>query len=139
MLELIMEKHESEERLLTIRAKSALGIITKMYRKQKNDFRSIGSRKSSPNRIVSLSKTYLSPMLRNKSVKSVEFGSKVNKILVDGKSFIGKLSFNAFNEGLRLMHCPKMHKSLFIVNVKKVRGDTMMLCNAEYYKASWAG
>ena len=46
-------------------------------------------------------------------MKSVEFGAKVNNILVDGISFIEKLSFNAFNERPRLMHCMKMHKGLF--------------------------
>ncbi len=36
---------------------------------------------------------------KGKEVKIVEFGAKVNNILVDGTSFIEKLSFNAFNEG----------------------------------------
>ena len=57
-------------------------------------------------------------------MKSVEFGAKVNNILVDGISFIEKLSFNAFNEGTRLVHCLKMHKRLFGVEAKKVGGDT---------------
>lgn len=61
---------------------------------------------------------------RGKEVKSVEFGAKVNNILVDGISFIEKLSFNAFNEGTRLIHCLKMHKRLFGVEAKKVGGDT---------------
>ena len=38
-------------------------------------------------------------------MKSVEFGAKVNNILVDGILFIEMLSFNAFNEGPRLMPC----------------------------------
>ena len=62
--------------------------------------------------------------MRGKEVKSVEFGAKVNNILVDGISFIEKLSFNAFNEGTRLIHCLKMHKRLFGVEAKKVGGDT---------------
>lgn len=61
---------------------------------------------------------------RGKEVKSVEFGAKVNNILVDWISFIEKLSFNAFNEGSRLIHCLKMHKRLFGVEAKKVGGDT---------------
>ena len=54
----------------------------------------------------------------------MEFGAKCNNILVDGISFIEKLSFNAFNEGTRLAHCIKMHKRLFGVDVKKIGGDT---------------
>ena len=92
-----------------------------MYRQQKNHFRNNGSRESIPNRIVSLSKPHLRPIVRGKEVKSVEFGAKVNNILVDGISFIEKLSFN---EGTRLVHCLKMHKRLFGVEAKKVGGDT---------------
>ena len=70
--------------------------------------------------------------------KSVEFGAKVNNILVDGISFIEKLSFNAFNEGTRLVHCLKMHKRLFGVEAKKVRGDTGYAGteNRDYCKAN---
>ena len=73
---------------------------------------------------MSISKPYVRPIVRGKEVKSVEFGAKVNNILVDGISFIEKLSFNAFNEGARLTHCLKMHKRLFGVDAKKVGGDT---------------
>lgn len=76
---------------------------------------------------------------RGKEVKSVEFGAKVNNILVDGISFIEKLSFNAFNEGTRLVHCLKMHKRLFGVEAKKVGGDTGYAGteNSDYCKANW--
>ena len=75
---------------------------------------------------------------KGKEVKSVEFGAKVNNILVDGISFIEKLSFNAFNEGTRLMHCLKMHKKLFGVDAKKVGGDTGYAGteNRDYCKAN---
>ena len=116
--------HENAENLLTVRKKSDLEIITRMYRQQKNYFRNNDGRESIPNRIVSLSKPHLRPIVRGKEVKSVEFGAKVNNILVDGISFIEKLSFNAFNEGTRLVHCLKMHKRLFGVEAKKVGGDT---------------
>lgn len=111
--------HENAENLLTVREKSDLEIITRMYRQQKNHFRNNDSRESIPNRIVSLSKPHLRPIVRGKEVKSVEFGAKVNNILVDGISFIEKLSFNAFNEGTRLVHCLKMHKKLFGVEAKR--------------------
>ena len=60
--------------------------------------------------IVSIAKPYVRPIVRGKEVKSVEFLAKCNNILVDGISFIEKLSFNAFSEGTRLHHCIKMHK-----------------------------
>ena len=130
--------HENAEDLLTVREKSDLEIITMMYRQQKNHFRNNDSRESIPNRIVSLSKPHLRPIVRGREVKRVEFGAKVNNILVDGISFIEKLSFNAFNEGTRLVHCLKMHKKLFGVEAKKVGGDTGYAGteNRDYCKAN---
>ena len=120
----IERSNENAENLLTVREKNELDIITKMYRQQKNHFQSGDSRESIPDRIVSINKPYVRPIVRGKEVKSVEFGAKVNNILVDGISFIEKLSYNAFNEGTRLIHCVKMHKRLFGVDVKKIGGDT---------------
>ena len=95
-------------------------------------------RESIKDRIVSINKPYVRPIVRGKEVKSVEFGAKVNNILVDGISFIEKLSFNAFNEGTRLIHCLKMHKRLFGVEAKKVGGDTGYAGteNRDYCKAN---
>ena len=134
----IVRDHENAENLLTVREKSDIEIITRMYRQQKNHFLNNDSRESIPNRIVSLSKPHLRPIVRGKEVKSVEFGAKVNNILVDGISFIEKLSFNAFNEGTRLVHCLKMHKRLFGVEAKKVGGDTGYAGteNRDYCKAN---
>lgn len=54
------------------------------------------------NRIISIDKPYLRPIVRGKETKGVEFGAKVHKLQVDGISFIEHLSFDAFNEGVRL-------------------------------------
>lgn len=119
-----MEREHSDSNLLTDKEKKVIDIIAKAYRQQKNHFESNDPRESIPNRIVSLAKPYVRPIVRGKEVKNVEFGAKCNNILVDGISFIEKLSFNAFNEGTRLQHCIKMHKRLFGVDVKKIGGDT---------------
>ena len=119
----MMREHDDEDQL-TLREKSTLDIITKVYRQQKNHFNSNDPRESIPDRIVSISKPYVRPIVRGKEVKNVEFGAKCNNILIDGISFIEKLSFNAFNEGTRLEHCIKMHKRLFKVDAKKIGGDT---------------
>ena len=117
-------EHPKEDKLLTVREKNDLAIITKMYRQQKSHFRSGDARESIPDRIVSISKPYVRPIVRGKEARNVEFGAKSNNILVDGLSFIEKLSFNAFSEGTRLKHCISLHKRLFGVDVKKIGGDT---------------
>jgi len=118
-----MEREHDGQELLTVKEKSLIAIVTKVYRQQRNHFDSGNRRESIPDRIVSVSKPYVRPIVRGKEVKSVEFGAKCNNIMVDGISFIEKLSFNAFSEGTRLQHCVKMHRRLFGVDVKKVGGD----------------
>ena len=119
-----MEREHDGQELLTIRERQTVGIVTKVYRQQRNHFDSGNRRESIPDRIVSVSKPYVRPIVRGKEVKSVEFGAKCNNIMVDGISFIEKLSFNAFNEGTRLRHCVKMHRRLFGADVKRIGGDT---------------
>ena len=119
-----MEREHQDVKLFTVREKQTLEIITKVYRQQCNHFQSGDARESIPNRIVSVSKPYVRPIVRGKETKNVEFGAKCNNILVDGISFIEKLSFNAFNEGARLPHCIKMHRRLFGMDAKKIGGDT---------------
>ena len=111
------------EKLLSDRQLDILDTITKVYRQQKNHFKSGDSRESIPNRIVSVSKPYVRPIVRGKENKSVEFGAKCNNILIDGISFIEKLSFNAFNEGTRLKHCVSLAQKLTGEAVRKIGGD----------------
>ena len=117
-----MRVHPDEE-ILSDRHLYMLDTITKVYRQQKNHFKSGDSRESIPNRIVSVSKPYVRPIVRGKETKSVEFGAKCNNILIDGISFIEKLSFNAFNEGTRLKHCVSLAQKLTGEPVKKIGGD----------------
>ena len=65
------------------------------------------------NRIVSLSKPYIRPIVRGKEAKPVEFGAKVNKLQVDGISFIQHFSYDAFNEGAQLKKTIELHQQLF--------------------------
>ena len=125
-----MEREHPEAELFKVKEQETIAVITTVYRQQNNHFRSGNAKESIPNRIVSVSKPYVRPIVRGKEVKNVEFGAKSNNILVDGISFIEKLSFNAFNEGTRLPHCIKMHKRLFGVDVKKIGGDTSYAGNA---------
>lgn len=130
--------HEDVEDLLTAKQKNDMDTITRMYRQQRNHFESDNPKESVKDRIVSISKPYVKPIVRGKEVKNVKFGAKFNTILVDGLSFIEKLSFNAFNEGTRLVHCLKMHRRLFGVDAKKVGEDTGYAGkdNRDYCKAN---
>lgn len=81
-------------------------------------------------RIVSLDKPYIRPIVRGKESKSVEFGAKVNKYQVDGISFIEHLSFDAFNEGTRLKSTIWSSQKLFKKRLKIVGADAIYATNA---------
>ena len=72
-----------------------------------------GNQPTVPDRIVSLHKPYVRPIVRGKEVKPVEFGAKVNMLLVDGISFIEHLSYDAFNEGTRLQSTIHLQQRYF--------------------------
>lgn len=50
-------------------------------------------------RIVSIHQPHVRPMVRGKDRQNVEFGSKLQVSLVNGFTFIDKMSWDAFNEG----------------------------------------
>jgi len=81
-------------------------------------------------RIVSVDKHYLRPIVRGKEKKSVEFGAKVNNIQVDGISFIQHISFDAFNEGTLLKDCVSLHQKLFKTRVRALGADAIYGTNA---------
>lgn len=66
-----------------------------------------------PERIVSLHKPYVRPIIRGKEVKPVEFGAKVNMLQVDGISFIEHFSYDNFNEGMRLQSTVHLQQRYF--------------------------
>jgi len=82
------------------------------------------------NRIVSISKDYLRPIIRGKEIKRVEFGAKVNKLQIDGINFIQHISFNAFNEGTQLENTVNKSQQLTRIRVKKLGADAIYATNA---------
>lgn len=79
-------------------------------------------------RIVSIAKPYIRPIKRGKETKPVEFGAKVNKLQVDGISFIEHLSYSAFNEGVRLKSGIFLHRQLF-GNCSHISADAIYATN----------
>jgi hypothetical protein len=79
--------------------------------------------------IVSIDKDYIRPIVRGKESKRVEFGAKVNSIQVDGINFIEHLSFDAFNEGIRLPQCINTHQGLLRKRVTHLAADRIYATN----------
>lgn len=64
-------------------------------------------------RIVSLPKPYVRPIVRGKEKQRVEFGMKVHMLQVDGVCLIDCMDFRAFNESTRLKISTLKHKHHF--------------------------
>ena len=101
-------------------------VIKKVYRQQYLYFTTGQKPKD---RIVSLDKDYVRPIVRGKEIKAVEFGAKVNKLQIDGISFIQKISFDNFNEGTQLQNSVYKAQGLTRVKTKVVGADAIYATN----------
>ena len=98
--------------ILSNRKDHRMKVIAKVYAQQHQ--KAYGAKDEKiKDRIVSLYKPYVRPIVRGKEVKPVEFGAKVNKLQVDGISFIEHLSFDNFNETTRYSEGVFLQRKLF--------------------------
>jgi Transposase domain (DUF772). len=87
------------------------------------------SGKSVSERIVSLDKHYVRPIVRGKENKQVEFGAKTNLIQIDGINFIEHIDFRAFNEGTRGILSIQYAQSLFRKKTSHFAADAIYATN----------
>lgn len=78
-----------------------LGVIKRLYEQQ--NYMHVNRTTSCDNRIVSLDKYWLRPIVRGKAGKPVEFGPKTNVSLHDGIARIETFSYEAYHEGAGLI------------------------------------
>jgi transposase, IS5 family len=91
--------------------RTRLKTIRRLYYQQREHVEHPG--KKIQDRIVSLHKPHVRPIIRGKETKAVEFGAKVHLLQVNGINFIEHLSYDAFNEGTRLKQTIWLHQSYF--------------------------
>lgn len=107
------------------------------YYKRRATIKKIGSQQellftkgeTPKNRIVSIDKDYLRPIVRGKEIKAVEFGAKVNKLQIDGINFIQRISFDNFNEGTQFKNTIYKAQGLTKTKVKTVGADAIYATN----------
>ena len=81
-------------------------------------------------RIVSIHQPHVRPIVRGKTNAYVEFGSKIQVSLMNGIAFLEDLSWEAFNEGTRLMSTVEQYKRRFGYYPKTVLADKIY-CNRD--------
>lgn len=117
---------KSQDISFTVRYYRRVASIKKIYKQQEAHFRTGEKIK---NRIVSISKDYIRPIVRGKEIKPVEFGAKVNKLQIDGINFIEHISFDAFNEGTRLKSTVYKAQGLTKKKLKILGADAIYATN----------
>lgn len=81
-------------------------------------------------RIVSIHQPHVRPIVRGKTNAYVEFGSKIQMSIMNGITFLEDLSWDAFNEGTRLMSTVENYKKRFGHYPQKVFADKIY-CNRD--------
>lgn len=84
-------------------------------------------------RIVSIHQPHVRPIVRGKTNAKVEFGAKINVTLANGFAFLDDLSWDAFNEGTRLLKYVEQYKTRFGYYPKEILAD-QIYCNRENRK-----
>lgn len=84
-------------------------------------------------RIVSIHQPHVRPIVRGKANAQVEFGAKIQVSIMNGITFLEDLSWEAFNEGTRLMSTVAAYKARYGYYPKKVAADKIY-CNRENRK-----
>ena len=107
-LDKLMQQHKA---VVSNREQNRLTTIDRLKQQQWQLY--FGKQAKVPERIVSLCKPYVRPIIRGKEAKAVEFGCKVNLLQVGGLNFIEHVSYDNFNEGTRLQRTIALQRRYF--------------------------
>jgi len=81
-------------------------------------------------RIVSIHQPHVRPIVRGKASAKVEFGAKIQVSIMQGYAFLDEVSWDAFNEGTRLLDSVEKHKRRFGYYPKEVLVDKIYCTRA---------
>ena len=101
-------------------------VINTLYEQQQKMYKE--KTHSIEHRIVSIHQPHVRPIVRGKTNANVEFGAKINVSLMNGYAFLDDLSWDAFNEGTRLLATVEKYKERFRYYPEEVLADKIY-CN----------
>jgi hypothetical protein len=96
-------------------------VIQTLYEQQKLMYDS--KTHSVEDRIVSIHQPHVRPIVRGKTNAYVEFGAKIQMSIMNGITFLEDVSWDAFNEGTRLLSTVENYKRRFGYYPQKVFAD----------------
>ncbi len=119
----LIDKAKEAGEAISSDIESTLATVKTIYAQQKEMYNE--RKKSIENRIVSLHKPYVRPIVHGKNDKGVEFGAKTNLSLVGKFLFSDHISFDNFNEGTKLQDSVKAFYKRFGKYPKYVLADAI--------------
>ena len=106
---------------LSNRQYKELLVISELYRQQKWMYDHKSRRVD--DRIVSINKPHVRPIKRGKAGADTEFGAKISASVVDGFSFVDRISWDNFNESTDLIDQIETYKKRFGFYPESVHAD----------------
>lgn len=100
-----------------------LAVLVKLYEQQKSMYDE--KKHSVPDRIVSICQPHIRPIARGKAKAKTEFGAKVEISIVKGFARVETLSFDAYNEGGKLIGIIKEYKKRYGCYPERVLVDKL--------------
>lgn len=108
-------------RYLDKRLYRLLLVVNEVYRQQRLMYESQTHRMSG--RIVNLAQPHVRPIVRGKAKNPVEFGAKISVALIDGFSFVDRISWEAYNESGDLKDQVESYRRRFGCYPESVHAD----------------
>ena len=110
-------------------------VVQELYRQQLWMYEHRSNRIS--DRIVSISQPHIRPMVQGKVKNPVEFGAKISVSLVDGFSFVDRISWDNYNESTELKRQIERYRHRFGFYPASVHVDQIFRtrANRQYCKA----
>ena len=106
---------------LSKRQYCGLLVIKELYRQQLWMYEN--RTKKIADRIISISQPHIRPIVRGKAKSNVEFGAKVSLSLIDGFSFVDRISWDSYNESGDLVGQIKKYRERFGFYPESVHAD----------------
>lgn len=107
--------------LLTKRMYRNLLVVQELYRQQLWMYETRSHKIT--DRIVSISQPHVRPIVRGKAKSKVEFGAKISVSLVNGFSFVDRISWDSYNESCDLKSQIESYRNRFGFYPESVHAD----------------
>lgn len=120
-IEELLERVPDEMGAFREKVAEKVSVVRRLYAQQQEMWEK--GVKRVENRIVSIHRPQIRPMVRGKEGKDVEFGPKVVLSAVDGYGFLDHFSFDAFNESGHLEGSVEQYEGRFGKKPKTVIAD----------------